>query len=175
VTDPSTATRTRPTPFVPQALSSLVEFRVDLRGVVTENDACRGHLVHNGQNGVRQHGVTTQGEPVDPAALRDTRCPVSPLVGGRADGTPARVLADGPQQLLDLVPGQRGRWLVHDQDAGVERKGLRDGGELPLTGTKPFDETIRTQDDAGPRQQAPCLAEHPAAIQLAESGHRLPA
>ena len=44
-----------------------------------------------------------------------------------------------------------------------------------FTGTKPFDETIRTQDDAGPRQQAPCLAEHPAAIQRAESGHRLPA
>jgi hypothetical protein len=53
-------------------LSSLVEFRVDLRGVVTENDACRGHLVHNGQNGVRQHRVT-QGEPVDPAVLRDER------------------------------------------------------------------------------------------------------
>jgi hypothetical protein len=61
------------------------------------------------------------------------------------------VLADGPQQLLDLVPGQRGRWLVHDQDAGSNERAFAMVTSCRFTGTKPFDETIRTQDDAGPR------------------------
>ena len=47
-----------------------------------------------------------------------------------------RQAVDQREQLIGLVLGKAGRWLVHDEDPGVLRQRFRDLGELPVGGTQ---------------------------------------
>ena len=84
-------------------------------------------------------------------------------------------LADGGEEIVDLVRGERCRRLIHDQQTGICRERLGDLEQLPVRDTKPSHGGVGSEVDPEIAENAHRLRLHGAPVDRAQPTARMTA